>query len=477
MQIIKKTDFMFWLILVIGVSLRCIYISDRSLWFDEIWQIKNANLSWEDLLIALKSDTIPPLDIVINKLVLLVFPSSELSLRLPSLIFGSVSIIAMYLFSKKLTKSDEVALITTTFFSVSPMAINYSQDGRMYALFLLLALFSYLLLLKNVEKPNWMNSIGLGLVNTLLLLTHYFAVFIVVGEFLAMAVWLLYQKKDNRVKLLTITSFFITISLFLLWMGITLDQLASRGMTMWHALEPNFHFFKIIASRFSSDTGVRDLWWYTFVLLSIIGVVQSLQERNEKILLFGIIAFSLLISLFFFSFYKRLVTPRYLIFLLPIFYIYCAQGILALQKKIKFPTTLAIAFVLLFMIGPVWRYFYSPPKAFKPDWKNAAKFVERNNLASEMIVVSDPQSEKCFTFYYNNFFIDKPKKNGLIIPANENIVNQIINKTWQGWVVVSPNSFGAKSYAEVLRAELGVPLKKYSTENNSLAIYRLKKAY
>lgn len=147
----------FWLILclLIGAGLRLFRLEAQSLWADEglqyfIASAPSLDVFWE----RVQSRTFhPPLSFSVSH-VFLRLHDSDFFLRLPSALFGVASLLLAYGLVRKLT-SVSVALVTVWVFAISPFHIWYSQEARMYAPLLFVALLSTLAFMRAVEARRW----------------------------------------------------------------------------------------------------------------------------------------------------------------------------------------------------------------------------------------------------------------------------------------------------------------------------------
>ncbi|MCH7887721.1 MAG: glycosyltransferase family 39 protein, partial [Proteobacteria bacterium] len=76
------------------------------------------------------------------------FDVSEISLRLFSAVFGSLSIIIVYLVAKELS-NNKIALLSSFIFSLSMANIQYSQEARLYSLLVFISLSSVYFFIKS----------------------------------------------------------------------------------------------------------------------------------------------------------------------------------------------------------------------------------------------------------------------------------------------------------------------------------------
>lgn len=81
-------------------------------------------------------------------------------------------------------------ILAAALVAVNPMLVWYSQEGRAYALFVLLTALSLFYFVRALEHGRRNDSLGWGIASALALATHYFAFFPVAIE----AVWLLRRR-------------------------------------------------------------------------------------------------------------------------------------------------------------------------------------------------------------------------------------------------------------------------------------------
>jgi uncharacterized membrane protein len=135
-QTVHLIIFVFFLT-VASFILRFYGLGNQSLWMDEVASLQNARAFGENGLAGLAaSDHIAPLHSIILWLVTIGSEASETRLRLPSLVFGvmTVPVLAWIVFD--MFRSAKFTAIATALICVSPYAIWHSQEARMYAPYL-----------------------------------------------------------------------------------------------------------------------------------------------------------------------------------------------------------------------------------------------------------------------------------------------------------------------------------------------------
>ncbi len=178
----KKIPPIIW-ILGLALSLRLISLN-QSLWLDEgiqWWAVTTFPLK-HLVTEYIKGDFNPPLFHLILYFWVKVFGDSEISLRLPSVIFGTATVyfiykIALLIFTEKsftiknfkLKVPEIVALLTAT----SGLLVYYSQEARMYSLTALTALGSLYSLLKLHQNRSKLFTFYFLLFTCLMFYSHY----------------------------------------------------------------------------------------------------------------------------------------------------------------------------------------------------------------------------------------------------------------------------------------------------------------
>ena len=145
-------------ILCMACFFRFFLLESQSLWIDEVSQVESARLVGEKgPAVVIFRDNVSPLSHWFLALWIRLFGISEMAIRLPSAVAGILAVIVAFKLGKALFPA-RLALASAAAVAVSPFAIWYSQDARMYSFVLL---ESYLILLyfwravNNPLKRRW----------------------------------------------------------------------------------------------------------------------------------------------------------------------------------------------------------------------------------------------------------------------------------------------------------------------------------
>lgn len=157
-------------------------LGGQSYWYDEIATLGVLKPSlWHTLSALPDSESTPPLYYVVAWVWKQLFGDGALALRSLSALVGLAAVAVTYLAGREAV-SARVGLAAAAVMAVNPMLIWYSQEARAYSLVVLLASLSLWLWLRALRAPLTARLAAWAAVCCLALATHYFAVFVVLGE-------------------------------------------------------------------------------------------------------------------------------------------------------------------------------------------------------------------------------------------------------------------------------------------------------
>ena len=172
-------------------------ISSRGLWVDEAISVTQVQQPLGTMLQSLQqTDVHPPLHYLLLWVTVRVAGTSELAVRLPSIIAGTLVIPAVYGLARELydRRTGFVAAILAV---PAPFMVWYSQESRMYALFMLLAVLSVWSQVAAVRYGRWTAWFTWSLTTAAFLATQWFAIVPIVVEQVAFLV-VLWRRRRAR---------------------------------------------------------------------------------------------------------------------------------------------------------------------------------------------------------------------------------------------------------------------------------------
>ena len=215
---------------VIGTALR--FWTTSHLWLDEALSVDIARLPIGDIPGALRRDGHPPLYYVLLHGWMSLFGEGDTAVRSLSGVFGVLALpLAWY--AGRRVGGRVGALACVALLSLSPFAIRYGTETRMYSLVMLLVFAGYLLVANALERSSPARLAGIALVTGALLLSHYWALWLIAAS-LAVLAWRAWRRQgdDRRTTVRVLVAMMAGGVLFAPWLGVMLYQSAHTG-TPW----------------------------------------------------------------------------------------------------------------------------------------------------------------------------------------------------------------------------------------------------
>jgi mannosyltransferase len=185
-------------LVLLAAVLRLATLDEQSFWYDEAFtpvHVLHTSLGATLRGVAHTENT-PPLWYVIAWIDARILGDGEIALRLPSALAGIVTVPVVWAIGRELA-GRRVALIAAAIVAVNPLLVWYSQEARAYGLFVLMAALAMLCFVRAERQPTRGRMAAFALSGALALLTHYFAVFLLIP----MALWLLRERSLRRAAL------------------------------------------------------------------------------------------------------------------------------------------------------------------------------------------------------------------------------------------------------------------------------------
>jgi mannosyltransferase len=187
-------------LIVLAAALRLATLDEQSFWYDEAFtpvHVLHSGLG-ATLRAVVHHENTPPLWYLIAWADTRLFGDGALALRLPSAIAGILTVPVVWGVAERLA-GRRAALIAAALVTVNPLFVWYSQEARAYGLFVLTSALAMLCFVRALDQPTRGRLAAFALAGSLALLSHYFAVFLLVP----MALWLLRDAADRRAVLAT----------------------------------------------------------------------------------------------------------------------------------------------------------------------------------------------------------------------------------------------------------------------------------
>ena len=371
------------IILILGLTLRLISLN-QSLWLDEGTTALVAKMSLGNIFTKfLPGDFHPPLYYLILKYWTDVFGNSEVSLRIPSIIFGLGTVVLTYLIGKKLF-DKKVGLLAGVLMTTSGLAIYYSQEARMYGLAAFLVAGAIYLF---VQKKWIFFSVVLALIG----LTDYISLFIVPVFFV---IGFKYWKK------LALSLVPLILS-FALWLPIFIRQITSgltvEGSGWWNILgQPTLKNLALIPVKFMLGRisfENKSLYGAIAILVALLFGFLIYKTRKSSKLLWAWLVFPIVLGVIV-SFKVPTLTYFRFLFCLGPFYLLLAKGVFETGKAAKM--FMAILILLNLVTSG---YYLTSPKFQREDWRGVVEFIESNRAENSITIFPGGSNTEAYLYY------------------------------------------------------------------------------
>ncbi len=217
-----------------GIVLR--FVARTPLWLDEALSLNIASLPPSEMLDALRHDGHPPLYYLLLHYWAEWFGTSDTAVRALSGVFG-VAALPLAWSAGRRRGGPVLGWIFVALLALSPYALRYSTETRMYALVMLLVLAGYLLVddvLRRGRSARW-RLVGIGAIAGLMLLAHYWSMWLIGSTGLVMA-WLAFARRGEalarRALVVLVAMVAGSVVCFAWWVPTMLYQSAHTG-TPW----------------------------------------------------------------------------------------------------------------------------------------------------------------------------------------------------------------------------------------------------
>lgn len=230
-------------------------LTRESLWYDEarsMWVVRPSSLI--DVLSRLDHDVHPPFYFLLLDVWVAFAGESAYAARMLSTMFSVLGLATTYAVGKCLF-DRWTALMAVVILGTAGLFVYYAREARMYSLMLCLGALSMWACVRWLRHPARICSIVYSLLTAVLLLTHYYAGFIVLTQ--ALYVLLVRPRQLTRWLMIAVSAF----AVFVLWTpGLLRQSLAHFDGPLDPALPVHWWTVKWVASVLTGG-----IWWLPLI--------------------------------------------------------------------------------------------------------------------------------------------------------------------------------------------------------------------
>jgi len=408
---------------VIAFLLRMLFIDSQSLWIDEVAtydQISKESILAVYKTIMVNEGHIGPLYHIVIHLFSLIFGTAEWALRLPSAIFGTISVYLIFLITKE-TFGNKSASIASVFFALSPIHIWYSQEARMYSLWIMLILLHVTIFLWTFKKSSLLRWVILTIVSALSVWTLINSLFI----FFAIGIYLIILSKKHFKELIIYSlstiiavasytpgfiAFFqkskisvgstrVTSIFDLVYAFITFNVGTTLGPSLVEIRSTLKIYGANAANHLISQYGALLIpAMLLFTCLFLFSLYMIKKDIDQKKLLIIILLFIPLFTIFMVAFISPTLpfNVRYILCTLPFYIIILTYGISTISKRFS---KIAIPILLIPIFLSLFNYYFNSNYS-KLNFRKLIKHLnEKMNTGDKALIVSEYSSRQIL--YYD----------------------------------------------------------------------------
>lgn len=423
-----KENKLLLIIIAVGAFLRIYKIDYQSVWLDEIFSLNQSNpkMSLIEIYKYLRTyDPHPPLYYFSLHFFFQIFGYTTLVMRLYSALFGVAGIIAIYFLGKELM-NKKVGLIAALLLAVNYFQIYYSQEARMYSMLFFTTTMSFYFLIKFIKKPNLKSTLLYIGFSTLMIYTHFFALFSLISQYIILLLFIVKPYKIESKKFLgfTIASGLTTIVLYIPALFILFEN--TKRTSIWIPM-PTVDVYTQIFKEFFGQSEIVLFMIVTVLILFFVKLYNRENSENYSInpfvekqvfsflILFTWIFVSIIIPLIGSYINLPMIVSRYFINILPAFIILIAFGVYYIKNNVVRLSILSLLIVFSITDIVIVKKYYDITN--KTQFRAAAQFIIDNKNGDEVV--------SSLAMYLPFFLNNDTEKNTIIDKSLDEYVSEI----------------------------------------------------
>ena len=413
---------------VIAAVLRFAALGQKALWSDELASLERTALPYAEHVAAMRGNH-PLYEVLLRfwaptcgGLTPLEARRADAMLRVPSAVFGAVTLVLVWLLAREFMTAAGAAA-TVWLLALSPLHVMFSRMGRPYALSLMLVALSNLMMWRYRQRGTF-SAWAIYVVSTVLcLFANLVAGSVWLAQNLFMAIALRRERPHRRSRLRRgwMAAQFLILLMVLPWMIYSLPGAAQFGTDTVYRARQFGVFAKLLYLPFVFSVGETmhplSPILAPFAFLGFGGLffcgVWKLWRRGDEATLFLAVQFGVvfLVGVLFVA-----AAPKHLIVILPVFYMIVASGVEGLTRRPRWPghrrvllpavRNLLMALALAAMIGSLVNYFldreFHDADMVTP-WQKMAALVRAGEKRGDIVIVgyhADGGIYRMFRRYY-----------------------------------------------------------------------------
>lgn len=380
--------------LLLGFVMKGLFLGSNSLGGDEPFSVYHSQQSLSNLFVIFKKENNPPLHFLLLHYWINYFGISEISVRIPSLIFSAFTVLFIYHIGLRFFNL-RVAVIASIIFTFSTYQVLYAHEARAYALMGFLtsvSMFYYLEIIHSKTRNIW-QLFWFFLANALLIYTHFFGFFILFIQFFFI---LLQPKLLNQFYRFLVLFVLVMLIVYSPYLWLILNRFSSAAGGTWVTPPSGINALYEMLRAFSNApvTAVFTLAAMAvgFVLLILKRKQNPNRTATRLIFCWFYIPF---LFMFFISFRIPMFLDRYLMFVSIGFPLIIAVSTDFIIQNPKFRILVPTFICLLFIVT------VKPNKTNKREVRETVQLVRQLENKETLVLVAPVHFSLNFIYYYD----------------------------------------------------------------------------
>jgi mannosyltransferase len=435
-------------LVLLAFGLRLYHLDYQSLWRDEMDAILFARGSLGGLVpLFVTPGHNGPLYYVLLHFWIRLVGDSEFAVRFLSVFCSVLAVPVIYLLGRRWVGKTG-ALVAALLGATSPYLIWYGQEGKMYALLLLMSALStcvHLLALERNRVYLWASYILLVAASMYI---HLLAVVVLPFHFLIfLIVWPRYRGAWKG-WLATFAALAFPYVPLARWEIPLLMGPFATGHHFYSFREMLASLLFAFSLNGAPSRSILPIALFVFLLLAGLFVyarhselgeqrpVRRLLRGHEESIILGTYLFLPVVGLFLVSLGMPIFTDRYLITVVPPFLLLLSCGVVAVRLRWS---ALGIACLGLVLVSNCYMVALQGHTKIKSDFLSAAQYVEEDGRG-DLLVFLIPQAAPLFDYYSEGVLprAEAPYTNGGIgVPEVERYMEEVTEGHQNVWLIVS----------------------------------------
>jgi mannosyltransferase len=403
----------FWLLALVALSLvaRLFRIDHQTLWLDEVLTLQRVHLDLSGLVADSFSNRHMPTYFLLLRLLSWFFGSGDAWVRVPSALFGAMSVGMVYIIASRLG-SRSAGIVAGLLMALSPLQVQYGQEARSYTLVTLLITTALWGLLRLAQDP-LRAALDMGRVDAdrtgwVAYVLGTIAALDVLGDAVPwlmasnLSLWLIWRslapasgmratfgrhwRWSSAVIIACTVPFYAAV--FAFSDGHMLQKFDWIPPLSWQHLwvvVGSVYLMRMLAViKFDLMHTAVPLLGTLVALAGCAGMFRMHKRLEGRVLLLSMLMLPLLILSV--SLFKSMLLPRYVLWSAAPFFVLAGLGADLLPRRMLFMATALLCLLGAVNLGPVYRM------ETKPRWDMAAATLTANVRPGDTVFTADPNA-------------------------------------------------------------------------------------